>query len=105
MATNFFERQERARGQTVRLVAVFVFAICAIVAATSLATYFLIDFFFSMEDSQSPEAMRWGATIAVGLLTVLMIVLGSMYKVVTLRSGGGRTVAEGLGGRLIYPNT
>ena len=40
--------------------------------------------------------------LAVVVVTVAVVALGSLYKIAQLR-GGGRVVAEALGGRLIPP--
>ncbi len=97
MATDFFERQSTARRNTKWLVAMFVLAVIGIVGTTFVATALCVG--------------TWGGgdvpielpTLAAGGALVV-IIFGSLYKIVQLR-GGGTVLAERLGGRRIYPNT
>lgn len=104
---NFFEAQDRARRRTGWLLLLFTLAVVSLIALVNLlvmavigysrnAHQFAADGFWSNPD--------WGlfATVAVG--TLIVIGLGSAYKTVAL-SGGGRVVAEMLGGRLIPRNS
>ena len=98
MSTDFFERQERARQNTGRLVVLFTIAVLLIVATTSTIAFAAA----SSQKLRGSEAI--GAAFAVGLITLAMIVIGTLYKVVSLRSGGGRSVAEAVGGLQLTPN-
>ena len=64
--------------------------------------------YFSTENQGSMDAMLqqfdWETFWMVGLAVSVVIVLGSLYKTMIL-SGGGRVVAESLGGKLIPTNT
>jgi Zn-dependent protease with chaperone function len=97
MSADFFERQERARRSTTILVLLFSLA----VLGTSFLVYVIIRLALdqSLEGTGrgffEPALMAW-----TGLLTMGFIGLGSAYKVSQL-SGGGRVVAELLGGRLL----
>jgi Zn-dependent protease with chaperone function len=85
---NFFEHQEQARRQSRRMLWLFAFAMAAIVAVIDLAVLLAIGF----------EARRvgWQVLLFVSLMVVLVIQLGSLYRVATLRAGG-KAVALGLG--------
>lgn len=118
MATDFFERQSRARANTTRLIVLFVIAVIAIVAAatglTVAALHWSHNYHFGEWGSASgwdqsypiasTEPFPWEIPLAVGVLTLLVIAGGSLFKIVSLREGGGSGVAEGLGGNRLYPN-
>ncbi len=99
---DFFEHQEKARRQSKRLVLLFVLAVIAIVASI----YFLMILAFLLSGAEAstgsahPELrhLKLLGIVSVSVLTV--VGLGSLYKMTELR-GGGRVVAEALGGRLI----
>ena len=92
---NFFEHQDRARKKTGRLFFYFFLAVLCIFGAL----YAIASFILTKE-------LGWHPKLAclVGLGTVLVVGLGSLYKVASL-AGGGKVVAESLGGRLLSPNT
>ncbi len=108
MAANFFEHQDAARRNTSRLVSLFGLAVLAI----GVTLYALAVVLTGIQ----PQDPRTGAValdlvwwnpellsaVAIGVLIV--VGGGSLYKISQLR-GGGRVVAEQLGGRLIHPNT
>ena len=97
---NFFEHQDRARKKTGRLFFYFFLAVlCIFGALYALASFFLSRYTYS-------EKIVWDAGLAlkVGLGTLIIVGLGSLYKVASL-AGGGKVVAESLGGRLLSPNT
>lgn len=107
MASDFFQRQDAARRGTTRLVALFSFAVLAIVVAVELllaaATGFLA------RDPETNE-IDWAAAADPRLLilavggTLVVVGGGSLYRIAQLR-GGGRVVAEELGGRLVNGST
>ena len=88
-ATNFFERQDDARRNTGWLVAMFSVAVMLVVFALS------IPFFINGEIQQG---------LIVGGVIGAVVVLASGFRLLQLR-GGGRVVAEGMGGRLLPPST
>src|SRR5690349_3165985 len=101
MATDFFERQAVARRNTKWLVAMFVFAVFAIVGTTFVVTALVASAAASSRHQRFPiEAPLLASAAALGL-----IVVGSLYKSAQLAAGGGTVVAERLGGRRVYPNT
>ena len=99
---DFFAGQDEARRKTSRLVVYFGLAVCFII----LAIYFVLTFLFVARQGGGPARlspwMLWDPElfIAVTGITLLVVFLGSLYKISALRSGGAR-VAEMLGGRLI----
>lgn len=114
MPTDFFQRQDAARKNTVVLVVLFLIAVVAIVVATFLAAYWLsevaaesrVDSRYGRErgvvsEQVEPRVVAFWAAAA----SLVLILGGSLYKVFELRRGGGQGVAESVGGRRIYPNT
>lgn len=96
---NFFEHQELARWQTRRMLWLFALAIVAIVVVIDFAVLFGLGFGGRLVRDGSAV---FGAlsTISVGVL--LVIGLGSFYRIASLR-GGGAAVARGLGGVPVPP--
>ena len=108
---NFFEHQDRARRNTRYLILLLIAAVFSLVAITTLL--FAVLAYFSQEhqpastqahwqgimNAISPTAFLW---IALGVSSVVL--LGSLFRFVQLR-GGGRSVAEAMGGRLLSGNT
>jgi len=102
---DFFGQQEQARRQTRRLVILFSIAVVLIIMAVYLAVtagLFLAQFFqgqqwfFSVQSLWNPLLFAW----VVGL-TLLLVGGGSFYRLYQLRQGGGRVVAQMLGGSRI----
>ena len=105
MATHFFEQQDRARRNTSWLV--FLFGLAAVGIALTLYALAAVATGFKGQDPRSgqmvfdivwlnPELM-----LQVGLLAGLVIGGASLYRISQL-TGGGRVVAEGMGGRLLH---
>jgi Zn-dependent protease with chaperone function len=111
MSTRFFEQQDSARGQTTRLILLFSLAVVAIVIALGGVGY---AFGSAMLESgrRSPTAsasdmvaLPWVFAALFGAGGLVVIGLGSLYQIVQLRSGGGTSVAESLGGRQLAHHT
>ncbi len=108
MATQFFEHQDRARRHTTRLVFLFGLAVVAIV----LGLYVLaaVATGFRGTDPRTQQLVfeiAWLDPLLmlhVGLLTLVVVGGASLYRISQL-SGGGRVVAEGLGGRLLHSDS
>jgi Zn-dependent protease with chaperone function len=106
---DFFEAQEHARKRTARLVVLFGFAVLGTIALSYLSAMALLHVYSGQHhrDYSYDEAFTWfdpavlGA-VAVGTLAV--VGLASLYKWSQFRTGGA-TVAEGVGGRRLDPNT
>ncbi len=108
MATDFFQQQDAARRSTGRLVVLFGLAILAIVASIWVLLAAITGYF-----GRDPEtnAIDWTAfgddprLLIVAFVGALAVIGGgSLYKIAQLR-GGGRVVAEQLGGRLVNGDT
>lgn len=100
---NFFEAQSRARTRTHRLVGLFALAVFSII----VCIYFLVWFGWgAAQEDTAQMAPLWQPDLFFGVsVAVLLIVgLGSGYKILALR-GGGSVVAEMLGGRLVSPES
>ena len=108
-ATDFFERQDRARKNTVRLVSLLVLVVALLSAGTYVALGLTLDILF-MLGGADPKLLiipmfaggdePWFHPQLAGgsvLLTVGVIVTGGIIKTHSLR-GGGPSVAEELGG-------
>jgi len=105
---DFFSAQDAARSQTTRLVVLFLVAVLSLIALTNLLvmgfmTYLLLD----TDGAHQPGALAlffdqfdWGLFFMIGVAVALVVGAGSLYKIVSLR-GGGKVVAESLGGRRI----
>lgn len=98
---DFFQQQDRARRFSFWMVLLFGLAVLLIVAAVDLiACVILSDSLWTPKSSQDQaEAVLALAAITGG--TLLVILLGSLFRSWQLRSQGGRGIAEMMGGRLI----
>ncbi|MDR1484752.1 MAG: M48 family metallopeptidase [Planctomycetaceae bacterium] len=95
---DFFQHQEQARRRTVWLVFLYVFAILLLAAAV-----YGVVFFCLLQGGGDPLDPTILFSVTGGVL--LLVLGGSFYKTLALSSGGGRKVAEMLGGRQISPST
>ena len=105
---NFFEQQDQARRQTRWLLVLFVLAVIAIVAAIDLAV--LVGFGLgSLQDGEVQsvrQVVTGNAPLLTGasIITLLVIAGASLFRILRLKSGGGR-VARELGGELVSPES
>ncbi|NLB56392.1 MAG: hypothetical protein GX811_11630, partial [Lentisphaerae bacterium] len=103
---DFFQSQDRAKQRTNLLVTLYSIAVVLLI----LAIYFIIVAIFRPEPKPYEILTfkeRWwepATFIYVTLGTLLIVGLGSAYRIKTL-SGGGGEVAKMLGGRKISNNT
>jgi Zn-dependent protease with chaperone function len=114
MAMDFFERQDHARRQTVRLLVMFAFSVVAIILAVYLAAVLTVGLSSAKQhlveigsvDYRPTPAVLWNPPLLLGVAlgTILVIAAGSLYKTAEL-AAGGETVALMLGGRPINPQT
>lgn len=102
---DFFAAQDDARKSTKWLVLMFGAAVMSIVLLVYLAI--VVIFSYSNSEQMLEPLQFWQPDLFVmvaGAVSAL-IVLGSLYRIVTLSSGGGVAVAESLGGRLVSRST
>ncbi len=110
MAMDFFESQDQARKNTGRLVVIFILAVLTIVASIYLLISGLLMYAAGEESTaelfaeQQPTLWNPDLLIMVSLGTLLVVAMGSLYKIFQLRAGG-TVIAESLGGRRIYPDS
>lgn len=98
MATDFFERQAVARRNTKWLVAMFVFAVLAVVGSTFVLTAIVF------AAAERHGQVRFDVPLLASVAALVLIIVGTLYKMAQL-AGGGTVIAERLGGRRVYPNT
>ncbi len=106
---NFFQRQEESRRLSRRLVALFVLAVVAVIAAVNLVVIFVLARAEEHNTGYAPTMGEWiGAHPGTVLMTTLIVVghhrPGESVQVVVLGGGGG-VVARSLGGVRISPDT
>jgi Zn-dependent protease with chaperone function len=102
---DFFEHQERARRKTGLLVVYFVAAVVLIILAVYAAIAGILFYEQSNHEHGSPPTLWYPDVFAaVGVGTVALISIGSLYKIAEL-SSGGEVVARALGGRPVPANT
>jgi Zn-dependent protease with chaperone function len=101
---NFFEAQDRARRNTFLLVLLFIIAVIGLVLLSNLLLLVIISFAETSQFSFDLETNRalysWKMFFNVSMAVSMLIFFGSLFKSLSL-AGGGTTVAEMLGGRLI----
>ncbi|MBX2852467.1 MAG: M48 family metallopeptidase [Phycisphaeraceae bacterium] len=108
MASNFFEQQDAARKKTGYLVGLFALGVLGI---TLLIYGVMLVVIIGGQDSNAhassgPDAAVYLGTFVVTFVGVLVVVGGcSLFKIVSLRSGGGESVAQMMGGTLLHPQT
>jgi len=100
---NFFEYQDQARKNTRWLVFLFILAVITLIGLTDLLVvvcYFSISSKYSTVVTPIPVSTHITIAIAIGAV----VIFASLYRMAEM-NGGGRRVAEELGGRLIPSST
>lgn len=104
---NFFESQDRVHKNTFQLVLLFTLAVVTLIIMTNLLVMVVFGYINS-EQIQGGETllqqMDWQTFAAVSVGVGVVVLVGSLYKIMAL-SAGGKVVAETLGGQLIPQNT
>jgi Zn-dependent protease with chaperone function len=104
---NFFEQQDLAHRNTKRLVLLLCLAVISLIAITTLmfsaAFYYMELNTLGMMTNTGlwhgmSQTMSWKIVAGISVTVCTVIILGSLYKLIQL-SSGGRAVAEALGGR------
>ena len=106
---DFFARQDNARKKTGLLL--FYFSVA--VAVTILLVYLIpvLSWYFYTANygpKNAPEPLTWWHPDLFALVcgaTLIVVFCGALFKIASLRRGGGSSVAEMLGGRQVYPDT
>lgn len=93
---NFFEQQDKARGQTAWLLALLAGAVVVIVGVFEAALWIAFD-------GKHGDSAFLLASAGVLVFFTLVIGGGSLVRTVQLSFGGGKSVAESLGGKLLHP--
>jgi Zn-dependent protease with chaperone function len=104
---NFFESQDRVRKNTAKLVFLFALAVITLIIMTNLLVMMVFGYINSeqLRDGETLiQQMDWQTFVAVGAGVSVVILVGSLYKIMAL-SAGGKAVAESLGGQLIPQDT
>jgi Zn-dependent protease with chaperone function len=107
---DFFQNQEAARKRTGLLIFYFALAVLLIIASVYVAIAVVLTLAGGGGSGRSgapePAVSLWDPQLfgAVAAGTTALICGGSLYKIASL-SGGGRAVAELVGGRLLHPET
>ncbi|AWI09898.1 M48 family metallopeptidase [Ereboglobus luteus] len=103
---DFFQAQDNARKKSARLVFFYIAAVIAIIATIYFAIVFGMRLLISESNNPDLYFPIWQPEVFIGTagITIAVIGLGSLFKTLSLRSGGG-VVARSLGGQLVSPNT
>ncbi len=104
---NFFQAQDSARRKTWQLGLMFTAAVVTLIILTNLLLLFAVGwtgqqggFTFAESVANIPaDSWLWVSAGVVGVVAT-----ASLYKYLSLQ-GGGRNIAEALGGKLIHQNT
>ena len=104
---DFFESQDSARRNTGRLILLFGLAVISLILITNFLVMLIFGFLsteMTTVGALTPWQFNWQVFAMVGVLVAAVIILGSLYKIVSL-SGGGARVAEMMNGRLLVAGT
>jgi Zn-dependent protease with chaperone function len=105
---DFFHSQDRAKRRTGLLVFYFGMAVILIILSVYLAIACVLRLSVNEKENSAAASIAdlWDPQLlgVVALGTSVLIGGGSLYKITAL-SGGGHTVAELLGGRLLHPDS
>lgn len=102
---DFFSAQDDARKNTKWLVLLFSLAVVSIIVLLYLAVVFLFSYSTTARMAATTQWWQPDIFLIVAAATSGVILLGSLFKTLTLASGGGAAVAESLGGRLVSRGT
>jgi Zn-dependent protease with chaperone function len=104
---DYFQNQDVARKRTGLLVFLFVTAVIFIILAVYVAIGLVLELAAPVEPGETVRGLSrlWNPELfgMVALGTSALVAGGSLFKIAAL-SGGGHTVAELLGGRLLHPD-
>lgn len=105
---NFFQHQEQARKRTTLLIVLYALAVVLLIGAVYVLVVFLASMVGGEEYAVQLEGRHF-LSLDLIVLTVggvmLLVLGGSAMKIAQLSAGGGKSVAEMMGGRQISPST
>lgn len=102
---NFFAHQDQARSNTRKLVVLFVCAVITLIIVTSLLVVAVLFYAESQtEMALNTDIFSSKIFIQVSLVVIAVVAIGTLIRFGQLR-GGGKSVAEAMGGRLLNTNT
>lgn len=104
---NFFESQDRVRKHTFQLVLLFGLAVVTLIIMVNFLVMVVFGYINSEQIQDGGtllQQMDWQTFAAVSAGVAVVVLVGSLYKIMAL-SAGGKVVAESLGGQLIPQNT
>jgi len=103
---NFFADQDKARRTSVRLVALFLLALVAIVCAVYFAAMLAFVYLEGRGGGYGHPGSLWNPQLFLTTAAVVgsIILVKFLFKTAMLARGGSY-VAESLGGRLVHPET
>lgn len=94
---NFFDHQAQARRKSRRMIWLFVLAVLVIVVAINLVVITVLG--LTAKPGQTMQSVM-PAMLGSTLITLGVVGIGSLYKTLSLREGGG-AVARAMGGTLV----
>ncbi|MGD8829554.1 MAG: M48 family metalloprotease, partial [Pseudomonadales bacterium] len=107
---NFFQAQDDARRKTLRLALLFGAAVLSLILLTNLlvAVVYVWTSHYARPENMNLTglltALPTDAWVFISIGVIGVVSVASLYKYLMVR-GGGRTVAESLGGRLLTYDT
>ncbi len=101
---DFFEQQDCARRKTTTLVVYFVLAVVLIILGVYGAVASILLYLGRSNPDATVSIWNPQLFLLVAGSTLALVILGTLYKIATLKSGG-YVVAQALGGVLIDPDT
>jgi len=104
---DFFQSQDVARRNTLKLVMLFMLALISLIAITNLLIMLTLGMLSATSSGSTPEAVfliDWSIFAWISIAVVAVVAFGSLYKMASL-SGGGARVAEMMQGKLIVDGT
>lgn len=102
---NFFRSQDNARRNTGRLVVLFLLAVVSLIVLTNLLVMFVFGYIrlesgTGLDSTSFIDQIDWQTFLVIGTAVTVIILLGSLYKILAL-AGGGKRVAEMLDAELV----
>jgi len=99
---DFFSSQDVAKRNTTRLIVLFALAVISMVVLINLAVMIGLGF-FNLESGEQVQ-IDWTIFFAIGFGVVILIGLGSLYKINSL-SGGGDKIAQQMNGEIVFSDS